>query len=215
MVEKNASEHDLTRLLFDDEIRQKPDPFRVFEQWLCEAEETEINDANAMVLASVDKDGMPDCRAMLLNGLDEQGFIFYTNTRSAKGRELQDNPRACLLFHWKSVRRQVRIRGDVSRVLDAVADEYFATRPRGSQIGAHASRQSSPLQSRDELIANVDEFTAMFEGKQVPRPRHWTGFLLAPLQIEFWQNGEFRLHDRVVYRRNGPGLAWHAQRLNP
>ena len=206
---------DLTPLVFDDEIFEKPDPFKVFSQWLDEARTSEVNDANAMSLATIDKDMMPDCRIMLLNGMNENGFIFYTNTLSAKGRELQDNPKACLLFHWKSSRRQVRIRGHISQVPDVVADEYFASRPRGSKIGAHASMQSRAMKTRDQLIKRVDEFTEQFAGKDVPRPAHWTGFLLTPVQIEFWQNGEFRLHDRVTYFRDDENQPWEAKRLNP
>ncbi len=210
-----APDSDLTAQLFDDRLVRKPDPFAVFSLWLEEARQTEVNDANAMSLATVDSQGMPDCRIMLLNGLDDRGFIFYTNTRSAKGRELEHDNRVCLLFHWKSLRRQVRIRGSALKVSDARADAYFATRPRGSRIGAHASRQSEPLEERQDIDRRVQELTRKFEGQEVPRPAHWTGFRVEPLQIEFWQNGEFRLHDRVTYRRNDTGSPWVAQRLNP
>ncbi|VAW22012.1 Pyridoxamine 5'-phosphate oxidase [hydrothermal vent metagenome] len=210
-----SGENNLTPLVFDDENLKKPDPFKVFSQWLNEAKLSEINDANAMSLATIDKDMMPDCRIMLLNGMNEDGFIFYTNTLSAKGQELANNPKACLLFHWKSSRRQVRIRGDIIQVSDDVADEYFASRPRGSRIGAHASKQSSPMQTREQLAKNVEKFTEQFAGKEVPRPDHWTGFLLAPVQIEFWQNGEFRLHDRVTYYRGAKSQPWETKRLNP
>ncbi len=208
-------ENDLTPIVFDDEVLKKPDPFEVFSQWLKEAKLSEINDANAMSLATIDKDMMPDCRIMLLNGMNEDGFIFYTNTLSTKGQELASNPKACLLFHWKSSRRQVRIRGYISQVSNAVANEYFASRPRGSRIGAHASKQSSPMQTRDQLAKAVEKFTEQFAGKEVPRPDHWTGFLLAPVQIEFWQNGEFRLHDRVTYYRGDKNQPWETKRLSP
>ncbi|MCF6325775.1 MAG: pyridoxamine 5'-phosphate oxidase [Devosiaceae bacterium] len=210
-----SGENDLTRKIFDDENLEKPDPFEVFSHWLDEAKLSEINDANAMSLATIDKDMMPDCRIMLLNGLTDDGFIFYTNTRSTKGQELANNPKACLLFHWKSSRRQVRIRGNISQVSNEVADEYFASRPRGSRIGAHASEQSSPMQTRDQLAKAVEKFTEQFAGKEVPRPDHWTGFLLAPVQIEFWQNGEFRLHDRITYYRDKQNQPWETKRLNP
>jgi len=210
-----SANKDLTNLVFDDENLQKPDPFSVFTQWLEEAKISEINDANAMALASVDKDGLPDCRIMLLNGMEKNGFVFYTNTHSAKGEEIALNPKACLLFHWKSARRQVRIRGELKPVPAAVSDAYFATRPRGSQIGAHASKQSSSLQTRQELAARVEKLTAEFAGSDVPRPEHWMGFVLEPVQIEFWQNGEFRLHDRMVYTRQNPNYPWQTRRLNP
>jgi len=206
---------DLTSLMFDDLNIKKPNPFKVFGQWLNEAKSSETNDANAMSLATVDKDGMPDCRIMLLNGINDKGFIFYTNSRSVKGSELALNPKACLLFHWKSSRRQVRIRGAITQVSSAVADEYFATRPRGSQIGAHASLQSSPMDKREDLVARVEKFTKEFQEVNVPRPDHWNGYLLAPVQIEFWQDGEFRLHDRLTYIRQNQNEPWLAKRLNP
>lgn len=209
------SEQDLTQQVFDDQQTQKPNPMEVFSQWLLEARLEEINDANAMTLATVDADGMPDCRIMLLNGQDDLGFFFYTNIRSAKGTELQANPKAALLFHWKSLRRQVRIRGIVGELTPAQSDAYFATRPRGSQIGAYASFQSHPITERKELQAKVAELEIQFEGRDVPRPEHWRGYRVVPVQIEFWKNGEFRLHDRVVYRRATTEQPWVAQRLNP
>ena len=210
-----AKPDDLTARLFDDLPLQKPDPMELFAQWLEQAHESEVNDANAMVLATVDADGMPDCRTMLLNGLGPDGFVFYTNTKSAKGIQLAHTPKAAILFHWKSSRRQVRVRGEAVQVSNEQADAYFQSRPRGSRIGAHASLQSQPLASRDELAARVAKLTRQFEGKEVPRPAHWTGFRIAPLYIEFWQDGEFRLHDRFVYRRKSTAQEWKTERLNP
>lgn len=204
-----------TDWLFDDANPQKPDPFELFESWMEEARQNEINDPNAMSLATVDREGMPDVRMVLLNGIGPDGFVFFTNTESAKGEELAAHPKAALLFHWKSVRRQVRVRGPVTPVPPEEADAYFAKRPRGSQIGAHASAQSRELGSREELVAKVDRLTAGFEGADVPRPSHWSGYRITPLQIEFWQNGEFRLHDRILYSRFEPGTGWTTRRLNP
>ena len=209
------TKQDLITQVFDDNQQQKPNPLDVFAEWLLVARLEEINDANAMSLATVDESGMPDCRIMLLNGMDEKGFIFYTNSRSAKGTELAANAKAALLFHWKSSRRQVRVRGNVVEVPAETSDTYFATRPRGSQIGAHASEQSQPITQREILHDRVAELTAQFEGKPVPRPDHWHGYRVEPVQIEFWQNGEFRLHDRVVYKRQTTDQPWTTQRLNP
>ncbi len=210
-----AETENLTAKLFDDRIADKPDPMDLFALWLEQARKSEVNDANAMVLATVDAKGLPDCRTMLLNGLGPDGFVFYTNTHSAKGEQLAANPGVAILFHWKSSRRQVRVRGTVSRVASDEADTYFHSRPRGSQIGAHASLQSQPLSSRAELAGRVESLTRQFEGKEIPRPAHWIGFRIFPLYIEFWQDGEFRLHDRVVYRRQKSGNSWKAERLNP
>lgn len=189
-----------------------PDPFDLFDAWFAEAVASEVNDPNAMSLATVDPDGMPDVRTVLLKGHDHGGFVFYTNLQSAKGRELAANPRAALLFHWKTRRRQVRIRGPVSQVTDAEADAYFATRPRTSQLGAWASDQSRPLRARAELEARVAEMEGRFPG-DVPRPPHWSGFRVTPVEMEFWQDGPFRLHDRFLYRREGD--RWAVSRLFP
>jgi len=210
-----ANENDLTKQLFDDDLAQKPDPMDLFAHWLNEAKASEINDANAMALATVDQSSMPDCRIMLLNGFSPDGFVFYTNLRSAKARQLAQNPKVCLLFHWKSLRRQVRVRGEAIPVAPAEADAYFATRPRGSQIGAYASHQSAPLTERARLTAEVAQFTKQFAGKDVPRPDHWSGFRVVPAEIEFWQDGQYRLHDRVKFSRAGKTGPWTAQRLNP
>lgn len=205
----------LTDMLFDDAHDGDVDPFDLFETWLAEAVRSEINDANAMSLASIDAGGMPDLRMVLLNGHDRRGFVFFTNAESAKGRQIEARPAAALLFHWKSLRRQVRIRGPVDVVSAAEADAYFATRPRESRIGAHASDQSRPLASRAALIERVATVTDAFAGRDVPRPAHWSGFRVVPREIEFWKDGAFRLHDRIVFRRLDPGADWSRARLYP
>ncbi len=196
------------------------DPFAMFEAWLAEASASEPNDPNGMALATVDADGLPDVRMVLLKGLDgpelsARGFVFYTNLESAKGRELAANPRAALLFHWKSLRRQVRVRGYITPVTPEEADLYFASRPRLSRIGAWASDQSRPLESRFALEKRVAHFTTQFGLGEIPRPPHWSGFRLTPLQIELWRDRPFRLHDRVLFRRTGPAAAWTKSRLYP
>ena len=189
------------------------EPFALFGQWLEDAKAKEPNDANAMTLATVDADGLPDARMVLLKGFDDQGFVFYTNTQSSKGVELEANPKAALLFHWKSLRRQVRIRGNVTRVSDAEADAYFASRARQSQIGAWASDQSRPLPDRFALEKRVAEFTVKFGLGKIARPPHWTGYRVVPSSLEFWRDRAFRLHDRVRFVRAGDG--WAASKLFP
>lgn len=192
------------------------DPLTVFAAWLAEAEAAEINDPNAVALSTVGDDGMPSCRMVLLKGYDENGFVFYTNYESRKGRQLLDHPKAALLFHWKSLRRQVRIEGEVAPVSDAEADEYFASRAKQSQIGAWASQQSRPLEGRFELEKRVAKYAAKYAVGQVPRPPYWSGFRLTPRLIEFWQDGAFRLHDRLVYSRDAAaGAGWSTERLYP
>lgn len=205
----------LTDLLFDDAYSGDIDPFALFPLWLEEARQTEPNDPNAMAVATVDEDGLPDLRMVLLKGFSAEGFVFFTNFESAKGRELLAHPKAALLFHWKSLRRQIRIRGLVEPVSDAEADAYFATRPLQSRIGAHASIQSSPLQTRQVFVERVDMLTERFSDGDVPRPAHWSGFRTRPLQIEFWRDGAYRLHDRVLFSRPALDSAWARTRLYP
>lgn len=205
----------LTQELFDDASKNIVDPFEIFGIWLEKAVESEINDPGAMTLATVDENGQPDARILLLKGFDDEGFVFYTNLQSAKGQQLATNPVAAMLFHWKTLRRQVRIRGNIVQVSNAEADAYFATRPRRSQIGAHASHQSHALSSRDELVKRASTLTKEFDEENVPRPAHWSGFRLVPDEIEFWKDGESRLHDRMLFSRKGKGQAWANQRLSP
>ena len=190
-----------------------PDPFAFFGTWFEEAKASEPNDPNAMAVASVGDDGMPSLRMVLLKGVDEGGFVFYTNFDSRKGRQLQAHPMAALLFHWKSLRRQVRVEGPVERVGDEEADAYFSSRPRSSQIGAWASEQSRALESRFELEKRVARFAAKYSLGAVPRPPHWSGFRIVPRGFEFWREGAFRLHDRLVYHRTDQG--WRTERLFP
>ncbi len=195
------------------DFTKRADPIALFGEWLGEAEASEPNDPNAMALATVDDDGLPDVRMVLLKGFDADGFVFFTNYESAKGRELLAHPKAALCFHWKSRRRQVRVRGPVSEVSKGEADDYFASRARGSRIGAWASKQSRPLESRFALEKAVAVWTAKFGIGDIPRPDYWSGFRIAPLEIEFWQDGAFRLHDRLKFRREGD--AWTTTRLYP
>ncbi len=206
----------LTDRLLDDADKADLDPFSLFEEWFAEARASEVNDPNAMSLATVDADGLPDARVVLLNGRDHRGFVFFTNFESAKGAQLLAHPKAALLFHWKSLRRQVRLRGPVEVVSPGEADAYFASRPRVSQLGAHASRQSSPLESRAALLARVETLEKSFpQDEPVQRPEHWGGFRIIPLHFEFWKDGAFRLHDRVRFTRSAPDAPWTRQRLFP
>lgn len=196
------------------------DPFAVIARWLEDATRSELNDPTAMALATVDAAGLPNVRMVLLKGLDgpeqaARGFVFYTNLESTKGQELAATPKAALLLHWKSLDRQVRARGAVSLVTPEEADLYFASRPRLSRIGAWASDQSRPLESRFALEKKVGHYTAKFGIGDIPRPPHWSGFRLTPLEIELWHSRPFRLHDRVVFRRSGPSEPWTRTRLYP
>jgi pyridoxamine 5'-phosphate oxidase len=202
---------------------ESPDPYAIFDAWYGEARDSELNDSNAMALATVAGNGHPSVRMVLLkghgpdadgpNGVKGGGFIFYTNMESRKGGEITANPHVSLLFHWKSLRRQIRIEGPVSRVSDATADAYFATRGRDSQLGAWASDQSRPLSDRATFEARFAEMKVRFEGQNVPRPPHWTGNIVSPQRIEFWQDREFRLHERWIFERDGDG--WTKGMLYP
>lgn len=201
--------------LTTDDFTEKSEPFALFEEWLGDAVKTEPNDPNAVALATVDKDGLPDVRMVLLKGFDIQGFVFYTNFESQKGVEILDSMKAAMCFHWKTLRRQVRIRGPVEIVSDEEADAYYATRPRGSRIGAWASKQSRPLESRFALEKAVAEYTARHAIGEIPRPKYWSGFRIRPTSIEFWHDRPFRLHDRVVFSRETLEGDWGKERLYP
>ncbi|WP_073626061.1 pyridoxamine 5'-phosphate oxidase [Pseudoxanthobacter soli] len=201
--------------LMSGDFSAADEPFALFAEWLADATASEPNDPNAMALATVDNDGLPDVRMVLLKHADVEGFVFYTNYESAKGREILGHPKAALCFHWKSLRRQVRVRGPVTPVDGAEADAYFASRPRGSRIGAWASKQSQPLESRFALEKEVARYTAKFGLGTIPRPPHWSGFRIAPVAIEFWHDRPFRLHDRISFTRPHPGAAWDKARLYP
>ena len=199
--------------LITSDFTEESEPFTLFAQWLADATESEPNDPNALALATVDDEGLPNVRMVLLKGFDQDGFVFYTNYESQKGRELLGARKAAMCFHWKSLRRQVRIRGDIETVTDAEADEYYASRARGSRIGAWASKQSRPLESRFALEKAVAEYTAKFGLGDIPRPPHWSGFRLRPRAIEFWHDRKFRLHDRVEFKRAEGG--WDKVRMYP
>ena len=205
----------LSDRMFDDADVAPIDPFAAFEEWFARARETEPNDPHAMAVATVDARGLPDVRMVLLNARDGRGFVFFTNFGSAKGQELLDHPEAAMVMHWKSLRRQVRARGPVQVVAPEEADAYFMTRSRGSQIASSASEQSRPLDRRATLDARVASLTRSLGDGPVPRPPHWSGFRIIPLQLEFWQDGPFRLHDRMQFNRTAPDQAWTRRRLYP
>jgi pyridoxamine 5'-phosphate oxidase len=196
-------------------IVPKDDPIALFAQWMEEAAKTEPNEANAMSVASVDDQGWPNLRMVLLKEAGPKGFVFYTNFESAKGRELLAHPYAALCFHWKTVRKQVRVRGAVAPVSDAEADVYFATRAKDSQIGAWASPQSRPMEGRFAFEREIAKFAVKYALSSVPRPPYWSGFRVTPLEIEFWRDRPFRLHDRLVYRRARADAPWQTERLYP
>jgi pyridoxamine 5'-phosphate oxidase len=188
------------------------DPIALFSAWMREAEASELNDASAGALATTSRDGMPNVRMVLVKQIDERSFCFFTNAESQKGLELADNPRAAICFHWKSLRRQVRVAGRVTELSAAEADHYFHSRPRLSQLGAVASEQSRVLDSRELLVTRVKDLEKKFPG-EIPRPEYWRGYVLRPERIEFWKSGEGRLHDRFLFSKSGEG--WRKERLFP
>ncbi len=198
------------------DFTEESEPFSLFAKWLADAGKSEPNDPNAVALATVDASGLPNVRMVLLKGFDERGFVFYTNFESQKGQEILGAGKAAMCFHWKSLRRQVRLRGPVEVVSDAEADEYYASRPRGSRIGAWASKQSRPLEGRFALEKAVAEYTARYAIGEIPRPPYWSGFRIRPVSIEFWHDRPFRLHDRVEFRRKAAeGEGWEKVRMYP
>lgn len=201
--------------LTSGDFTQAQEPLRLFSQWFEEARRSEPADANAMALATVGADGLPNVRMVLMKGFDECGFVFYTNEGSQKGRELATNPQAATVFHWKSLQRQVRLRGPITIVADDEADAYFASRPRLAQIGAWASKQSEPLESRLAFEKSVAYYTAKYLAGTVPRPSYWRGYCLQPATIEFWHDRPFRLHDRIVFTRASADAPWTKTRLYP
>ena len=215
-IPASPSERDHQAAVADDPpLSDAADPIGLFGEWFNAAKAGEPNDPNTMALATVDEDGLPDVRMVLLKDFDARGFTFYTNSHSAKGVELAANPRAALLFHWKSLRRQVRVRGPVELVGDADSDAYFQTRARSSQLGTWASDQSRPMPDRLTLAKRVAEYGLKFGLGAVPRPPHWFGYRVQPLSIEFWRDGAFRLHERLLFARAAPGDDWTTRRLYP
>ncbi|WP_455478607.1 pyridoxamine 5'-phosphate oxidase [Bartonella sp. B10] len=200
----------------ENDFTQMQEPFTLFANWLEEAKNSEINDPNAMALATVDETGLPNVRIVLLKDFSLQGFVFYTNYKSCKGQEILKSMKASLGFHWKSLHRQVRIRGIVKKVSAQEADAYFQSRPHGSQIGAWASQQSQPLEDRSILEKSIAKYTAYYADENIPRPPYWSGFRVQPLSIEFWRDRPFRLHDRILFTRNSTKhTQWKKQRLYP
>lgn len=212
MPKLSAADNEQTR---DSDGAPAADPIAQFQDWYAEAKAKELNDPDAMSLATVDEAGLPDVRMVLLKAVDHNGFVFYTNRESAKGVELTANPRAAICFHWKSLRRQVRVRGSVILASQGEADAYFKSRPKDSQIGAWASQQSRPLESRFALKKEVARYAAKYALSTVPRPDYWVGYRLQPLAVEFWRDRPFRLHERVMYTRDTLDTPWRIARLFP
>lgn len=200
--------------LTNGDFTEASEPLQLFAAWFEDAGKSEPNDPSATALATVDGDGLPDVRMVLLKDFDERGFVFYTNFESRKGVEILGSMKAAMCFHWKSLRRQVRLRGPVEQVSDEEADAYFSSRPRGSRIGAWASKQSRPLESRFALEKAVAEYTAKYPIGEIPRPEHWSGFRIKPVSLEFWHDRPFRLHDRILFERNKDD-GWDKSRLYP
>jgi pyridoxamine 5'-phosphate oxidase len=203
------------KALIDSDFTEATEPFALFESWFEEAQKTEPNDPDAMALATTDTEGLPDVRMVLLKSATPQGFVFFSNAESAKGRELAANMKAAAVLHWKSLRRQIRFRGPVEPASQAEADAYFESRPRQSRIGAWASQQSRPLESRTVLEAEVAKLEAAYGDGTIPRPPYWGGYRIKPLAIEFWEDGPFRLHNRIVFRRRELDAPWSKERLYP
>jgi pyridoxamine 5'-phosphate oxidase len=201
--------------LISGDFAAATEPFGLFAAWFAEAKAAEPNDPDAMALATVDSAGLPDVRMVLLKQFDERGFVFFTNEQSVKGTELAANPKAALVLHWKSIRRQVRIRGPVERVTEAEANAYFSTRSRPSRIAAAASDQSRPLDSRRTFEARMADLEQRYEGKDVPRPNHWGGYRIVPVEIEFWLDRPHRMHDRIRFSRERAVSSWSKTRLYP
>jgi pyridoxamine 5'-phosphate oxidase len=201
--------------LTSSDFTEADEPLRLFAAWFAEATRSEPADPNAMTLATVDATGLPNARMVLMKSFDERGFVFYTNLDSQKGQELDTAPQAALVFHWKSLARQVRLRGTVEHIEDEAADAYFASRPRLAQIGAWASKQSAPLESRMAFEKSVAFYMAKFAVGTIPRPPYWSGYRLVPLIMEFWQDRPYRLHDRIEFRRSAPDKPWSKTRLYP
>ena len=199
----------------DAALFAESEPLALFERWFKDAREKEPNDPNGMALATADAEGFPDVRMVLLKDFDERGFVFYSNAESAKGRQLEANPRAAFVMHWKSIRRQVRVRGLIEPVSEAEADAYFQSRDRGARLGAWASDQSRPLPDRLALEKSIAEFALKYGVGEVPRPPHWRGWRIAPLAIEFWRDRPFRLHDRLTFTRDAVSAPWSKARLYP
>ncbi|WP_454287916.1 pyridoxamine 5'-phosphate oxidase [Rhizobium arsenicireducens] len=201
--------------LTSGDFTEENEPFALFGAWLKDAEGSEINDPNAVAVATVDENGLPNVRMVLLKEFDSRGFVFYTNFESQKGQEILGQKKAAMCFHWKSLRRQVRLRGEVEVVSDEEADAYYQSRPLGSRIGAWASKQSRPLEGRFALEKSVAEYAARYALGNVPRPSYWSGFRIKPTSIEFWHDRKFRLHDRIEFRRETPDAPWHKVRMYP